>query len=288
MKEKEKAEKELQQAKRLRKEMREAGFPHFPWLPSDDGTNWFNTETDETRPYPPSSSSGARRKRKKRRRKRTSRSSYVPRRRARHVRDAPGRIVSGFFGNYDPGSHFFGVWSCLWNTYSMLCLVRQWIPSFVSLRWFFVPVYRAATCSVLVLPEVFRIIGFYWDDFTFVFVFYSELGSTADTCTTSVYGACEACVSVFSAQLGSTTDTCGASVYEAFLENSRSSTSLSFCRGRSPWSCFLADHRDFPLAVRYQVVDALVVHVEQVHFFSWRSGSSHGPDCSSDLLLQTL
>ena len=25
--------------------------------------------------------------------------------------------------------------------------------------------------------------------------------------------------------------------------------------------CFLADHRDFPVAVRYQVVDALVVHV---------------------------
>ena len=113
----------------------------------------------------------------------------------------------------DPGSHLFGVWCCLWNTYSMLCLVRQWIPSFVRLRWFFVPVYRAATCSVLVLPEVFRIIGFYGDDFTFVFVFYAELGSTADTCTASVYGACGACVSVFSAQLGSTTDTCGASVY---------------------------------------------------------------------------
>ena len=74
-------------------------------------------------------------------------------------------------------------------------------------------VYRAATCSVLVLPEVFRIIVFYGDDFTFVFVFYAELGSTADTCTASVYGACGACVSVFSAQLGSTTDTCGASVY---------------------------------------------------------------------------
>ena len=28
-----------------------------------------------------------------------------------------------------------------------------------------------------------------------------------------------------------------------------------------PWSCFLTDHRDFPVAVRYQVVDALVVHV---------------------------
>ena len=25
--------------------------------------------------------------------------------------------------------------------------------------------------------------------------------------------------------------------------------------------CFFADHRDFPVAVRYQVVDALVVHV---------------------------
>ena len=79
-KEKEKAEKELQQARRLRKAMREAGFPHCPWLPSDDGTHWHNTETNETRPYPPSSSSGARRKRKKRRRKRTRRSSHVPRR----------------------------------------------------------------------------------------------------------------------------------------------------------------------------------------------------------------
>ena len=49
---KEKAEKELQQAKRLRKAMRDAGFPHYPWLPSDDGTHWYNTETDETRLYP--------------------------------------------------------------------------------------------------------------------------------------------------------------------------------------------------------------------------------------------
>ena len=95
--------------------MREAGFPHYPWLPSDDGTHWHNTETNETRPYPPSSSSGARRKRKKRRRKRT-RSLVdfpvvlraVPR--ARHARDAPGRIVSGFFGDYvdagDQGNMF--------------------------------------------------------------------------------------------------------------------------------------------------------------------------------------
>ena len=30
---------------------------------------------------------------------------------------------------------------------------------------------------------------FYGDDFTFVFVFYAVLGSTADTCTASVYGA---------------------------------------------------------------------------------------------------
>ena len=60
VKEKEKAEKELQQARRLRKAMREAGFPHYPWLPSNDGTHWHNTETNETRPYPPSSSSGAR------------------------------------------------------------------------------------------------------------------------------------------------------------------------------------------------------------------------------------
>ena len=72
-KKKEKAEKELQQARRLRKAMREAGFSHDPWLPSDDGTHWHNTETNETRPYPPSSSSGARRKRKKRRRKRSRR-----------------------------------------------------------------------------------------------------------------------------------------------------------------------------------------------------------------------
>ena len=75
MKKKEKAEKELQQARRLRKAMREAGFPHYPWLPSDDGTHWHNTETNETRLYPPSSSSGARRKKKKRRKKKTPKTS---------------------------------------------------------------------------------------------------------------------------------------------------------------------------------------------------------------------
>ena len=176
----------------------------------------------------------------------------------------------------------------------MLCLVRQWIPSFVRLRWFFVPVYRAATCSVLVLPEVFRIIGFYGDDFTFVFVFYAELGSTADTCTASVYGACEACVSVFSAQLGSTADTCGSSFYEAFLEEFHTFfyvmvfDVLSFRRGRSPWSCFLADHRDFPVAVRFQVSMPLLCRSCRFMSPSWRSGSSHGPDCSSDLLLPQL
>ena len=61
--------------KREEAKERRRSFPRYPWLPSDDGTHWYNTETDETRLYPPSSSSGARRKRKKRRKKKTPKSS---------------------------------------------------------------------------------------------------------------------------------------------------------------------------------------------------------------------
>ena len=62
----------------------------------------------------------------------------------------------------------------------------------------------------------------------FVSVFSPELGSTADTCTASVYeafwnlgfslGDDFRIVSVFSAELGSTADTCTASVYGALLK----------------------------------------------------------------------
>ena len=57
-----------------------------------------------------SSVSGLKKKKKRRKRRRRPtawrRSSAVPH--ARHVRDALGRFVSGFFGDYVPGSHLFG------------------------------------------------------------------------------------------------------------------------------------------------------------------------------------
>ena len=43
----------------------------------------------------------------------------------------------------------------------MLCLVRQWIPVHTSVYGDFVPVYLAVTCSVLVLPEVYRSMEFW-------------------------------------------------------------------------------------------------------------------------------
>ena len=82
--------------------------------------------------------------------------------RARYVRDAHGLIVSGFFGDYVSGSHLFGVWCCLRNTlFSALLGSTVDTCTYVNLRWFFEPVYLAVTCSVLVLPEVYRIIEFY-------------------------------------------------------------------------------------------------------------------------------
>ena len=67
------------------------------------------------------------------------------------------------------------------------------------------------------LEEFHAFSSFWWtpgDDFMFVSVFSAELGSSADTCTASVYGA-------FCAQLQS---------------SSWSSSSLSSRRGSSPWS----------------------------------------------------
>ena len=59
-----------------------------------------------------------------------------------------------------------------WMPYSALYLVRQWIHVSVSLR-------RRVSCAG----------GLFGDDFRIVSVFSAELGSTADTCTASVYGA---------------------------------------------------------------------------------------------------
>ena len=89
------------------------------------------------------------------------------------------------------------------------------------------------------LQDCLRIQRCAWFDSGYMFSvslrgFSAELGSTADTCTASVYGACGRSsrsfpcwtlgddfkiVSVFSAELGSTVDTCLASVYAAFWKN---------------------------------------------------------------------
>ena len=53
---------------------------------------------------------------------------------------------------------WFGWLPCVWQH----CLVRQWIPVHTSSTVvFFVPVYLAVTCSVLVLPEVRRTMVFW-------------------------------------------------------------------------------------------------------------------------------
>ena len=196
VKEKEKAEKELQQARRLRKAMREAGFSHYPWLPSDDGTHWHNTETNETRPYPPSSSSGQKRKRKKRRKKRLPRGRARRRQRQRPLSGAlivdSGRgmcracfpssrcvpfgcrqaqmlgIMAGITRRTRTplvsGSHLFAV--LLGSTVDTCCVSLQ------RLLWVELFELSAMLGSTVALGDDFRIVS----------VFIAELGSTVDTC----------------------------------------------------------------------------------------------------------
>ena len=58
-----------------------------------------------------------------------------------------------------------------------------------SLTSFYGSLYLALTCSVLVLPEVYRIMDCSWRSLQEWFPYATLLGSTADTCTASVYEA---------------------------------------------------------------------------------------------------
>ena len=137
----------------------------------------------------------------------------------------PEECCGGFFWEITSG---FFPYSALFGSTVDTCVCQS------SEAWGLLVVMHLALCSLLVCcimagmdqQEQFvywscpRRTGywFFWEMTSMSSVFSAQLGSKVDTCTASVYGACEACVSVFSAQLGSTADTCSASVYEAFLE----------------------------------------------------------------------
>ena len=153
-----------------------------------------------------SSSSGQKRKRKKRRKRKLPRNSSYPRLAARHLTCSvlvlPEECCGGFFWEITSG--FLSVFSAIWFDSGCMCLsvfggvglAGCGAPRAVFLRGF----QALVRCIMASMDQQEQFV--YWsclmctgfldfmgDDFMLVSVFNAELGSTADTCTASVYGA---------------------------------------------------------------------------------------------------